>query len=129
VPSQPVAPVQVQTPATPGFEPFPQSGAKPYAPIQAVNPPQVSWGNPSQATYTPGPANNGLAVASLVSSLLCCVPFNSVAAVVMGLIALSQINDNPNQGGKGLAVAGTAIGSISLALTVLGILASMLGNH
>lgn len=129
-PSAPLPPAP-QAPVKPGFEPF-SAAPRPYAPLQSVNPPQQpSWGNPSQATYsyTPRPANNPLAIGSLVSALLCCVPFNSVAAVVMGLIALSQLNDNPNQAGKGLAVAGTAIGSVMLALEVLAVLVSLVNSH
>jgi hypothetical protein len=78
----------------------------------------------------PGPARprgtNGLAVASLVLGLLWLCWLGSVAAVILGHIALSQIK-RTGQAGRGIAIAGlvlgylgvlTAIGAGALTLTV-----------
>lgn len=65
---------------------------------------------------------NSLAVASLacgaislLTTCICCygLPFN-VLGIVLGGIALSQINDNPEQEGKSFAIAGIATGLVSI---------------
>jgi Domain of unknown function (DUF4190)/Domain of unknown function (DUF1707) len=56
---------------------------------------------------------NGFAIASLVFACLWMAWMGSVAAVVCGHIALSQIRAR-GQAGKGLAVAGLAIGYLQL---------------
>lgn len=56
---------------------------------------------------------NTLAVMSLVLSLLCCVPFASTAALVIGIIAQRQIKaTGGRQQGKELALAGTILGGL-----------------
>jgi len=61
---------------------------------------------------------NPLAIASLGSSLAFLLwPLSSLAAVVLGVIALSQMR--PGEGGRGLAIAGIAIGGVVLFLLVL----------
>ncbi|WP_316526504.1 DUF4190 domain-containing protein [Kitasatospora brasiliensis] len=94
----------VTTPAAqPGFHP-----ANPYAPApgQAPLPPFAA----------PGPApTNGLAVGSLVTGLLLVAP----VALVLGIVALTQINRR-KQRGSGMAVAGVALGAAgTLLLAVL----------
>ena len=51
-------------------------------------------------------STNGYAIAALVTSLICCSPLG----IIFGGVAISQINKNPNEDGKGLAIAGLVIG-------------------
>lgn len=60
------------------------------------------------------PGTNGLAIASLVVSLLCCGP----VGLILGLAALNQLKTS-GQDGRGLALAGAIIGGISTAVAVL----------
>jgi len=41
------------------------------------------------------------------------------ASIALGAIALSQIKQNPNQGGRSMAIAGIVLGSISLLMGVI----------
>ncbi|MBS2032665.1 MAG: DUF4190 domain-containing protein [Deltaproteobacteria bacterium] len=124
VPTQPGAPNFPPTPA-------PQNLPAPNAP---------SWGAPAVNPGQPGPiypapanqaasGTNGLAIASLVLGILCCIPFASIAAIVTGALAIQQIDANRTQTGKGLAIAGISLGGISLLFTILGIIGSLVGHH
>jgi hypothetical protein len=108
-------PVQTQDRAPNYIPPYAQNPSAYPVPMQ----PQV--GQPiSQINPSGQPKTNGLAIASLVSGILCCIPFSGVAAIIMGAMAIGQINANPSQQqGKGLAIAGISIGSVSIALVVL----------
>jgi hypothetical protein len=136
-PPQPSAP----TPAAP----TPASYPTPGQPTPTATTPTYS-GNPSASpmpTYTPGASQappvpgypapgayspyqaapqtggtNGLAIASLVLSLLWICGIGSLVAVVFGIIALSQTKKS-GQKGKGLAIAGLVIGSLGLIATVV----------
>ena len=78
---------------------------------------------PSYPVYPPGPApatvpgTNGKAIASIVcgaaSLLLCMCYLPALAAVVLGVIALAEINRS-GQEGQGLAVGGIVLGGLSL---------------
>jgi hypothetical protein len=66
-------------------------------------------------------ANQGLALASMITAIAgvvlggCLGPLPGIAALIMGLVALSQIKKEPDKyGGKPLATAGVIIGSISI---------------
>lgn len=65
-----------------------------------------------------GSRNSGLAIASLVCGLLFFIPLASLAAIILGIIALQKIRKE-GYDGKGLAIAGIALGSISLILIAL----------
>jgi hypothetical protein len=56
----------------------------------------MSINYPSNSSST-----NGHAIAGFVLSLICCAPLG----IVFSAIALSQINKNQNQDGKGIAIA------------------------
>ena len=76
---------------------------------------------PPAPQYVPIPTqkSQGLAIASMITGLAgivigCFGPVPGIAALVMGLVALSQIKRSPEQfGGKPYATAGVIIGSIS----------------
>jgi hypothetical protein len=81
----------------------------PPPPMQAPAPPPNP---PFQYAYPP--TTNGLAVASLVASIFWFFWIGSIAAIVMGHVALGQIKrSNGWEGGTGLAVAGLVIGYLS----------------
>jgi hypothetical protein len=90
-----------------------QSSNAQVPPVQPVAPPvQPMYAQPPVA----GQPTNGLAIAALVTSLVCCGPIG----LVLGLVSLSQINASQGrQGGKGLAIAGIAIGAVTTLIGVL----------
>ncbi|MCP3820738.1 DUF4190 domain-containing protein [Streptomyces sp. A3M-1-3] len=81
------------------------------------------WPPPPQHPYGYGypyqqqqPPLNGLAVASLVLGLLCCLPIG----LVLGIVALSQIK-RKGERGQGLATAGIVLSSVSTLFLVIGL--------
>jgi hypothetical protein len=78
--------------------------------------------------FAPQGAQNGLAIASLVTGILalpttCCCSILSlplgIAACVMGGLALSKIKAAPQMyGGKGLALGGAICGAISILMAI-----------
>jgi hypothetical protein len=114
------------------------SDGKYYPPEAAASTPGSSdptaggpWSSPGGAAYQHGPyaygaqppkqGTNGMAVASLVCSVLgLCCWVTAVAGIVLGHIALSQLNQPDNhESGRGLAIAGLAVGYGVVALGVL----------
>ncbi|HEX7334486.1 MAG TPA: DUF4190 domain-containing protein [Pyrinomonadaceae bacterium] len=70
--------------------------------------------------------SQGLAIASMITGIVglmaggCFGPLPGVAALIMGLVALSQIKKEPEKfGGKPFAIAGVAIGAVSIAFYVV----------
>ncbi len=55
---------------------------------------------------------SGLAIGSLVCSLICCVPVTTIPGILLGIGAMISIGNNPARRGKGLAVAGILLGAI-----------------
>ena len=51
---------------------------------------------------------NSLAITSFVLSIICCSPLG----IILGIVALSQLNKDSSQTGRGLAIAAIALGSI-----------------
>lgn len=73
---------------------------------------------PGLATATAVPTN-GLAIASLVLSIVWLWGIGSILAIIFGVIAKNQIDQSGGaQQGRGLAVAGIVIGSVTLAISV-----------
>jgi hypothetical protein len=64
-----------------------------------------------------------MSIASLVLGIvgipLCFLFIPSLLAVIFGAVALNQIKSDPNQSGRGRAIAGIILGSVALALIVL----------
>ena len=108
-----------QPPSSWQSPPVPQGGS-----AWGASMPPASVGTPYGAP--PQTQQNGLAIASLVCgvlSLLCFFGVTSIPAIVLGFIAMSKIKADPARyGGKGLAIAGIATGSLSLLLVILYIL-------
>ena len=92
------------------------------------SPPEV-WKNPGAWQQPPAPGmvqvgeqpQQSLAIASLVCGLLsitlglitCSGPLLGVVAIVLGIVALTQIKNDPRRfGGKGLAIGGIAVGAL-----------------
>ncbi|GHH40220.1 DUF4190 domain-containing protein [Streptomyces candidus] len=99
----------------------PSYGQSPY--------PQPSYGQPPYAAHPYGPppappAANGLAVASLVTGIVCCVP---PLGLILGLMALAQIKKRGDSG-KGLAVTGIVLSSLSVVLVLVGLLTGGLNS-
>ncbi|WP_175439275.1 DUF4190 domain-containing protein [Streptomyces vilmorinianum] len=124
-PSQPPQDPQPPQQGWPAPEPSNPYGAPvggalgPYAPYGPYGPGAVP------GPYgTPPPGTNGLAIASLVSGVVCCLP---PLGLIFGLIALPQIKKK-NQTGKGLAIAGIVLSSISCLLLVLGLVTGGFGE-
>jgi uncharacterized membrane protein len=60
-----------------------------------------------------------MAIASIVASaigVLCCI--GSIVGIVLGVVALNQIKQS-REGGHGLAIAGIAVGAVTLLLSMI----------
>jgi hypothetical protein len=74
-----------------------------------------------QSAYLPT-RTNGLAIAGFVLSLTsflccCCSPTLYIPGLIFSAIGLSQINRDPTQNGRGLAVAGIILAVLGLLLS------------
>ncbi|WP_433545869.1 DUF4190 domain-containing protein [Streptomyces sp. CA-294286] len=117
----------------PGQSPYgqPPYGQSPYGQSPHPQPsyPQAPYGQSPYAAHPYGPppappAANGLAVASLVTGIVCCVP---PLGLILGLVALAQIKKRGDSG-KGLAVAGMVLSSLSVVLVLVGLLTGGLNS-
>lgn len=92
--------------AYPGHGPYPQSGAYPQ-------PGAYSYAAPNMPAGT-----NGLAIASLITSLAgfaCFLP--GIVGMILGIVSLKQLKTSGEQG-RGMAITGTIIGGVFTALTL-----------
>lgn len=96
-------------------------------------PPPGGYGYPPPGPGYPPPqaavGTNGMAIASLVCSLLgwICV-IGPILGLIFGFIALGQIR-RTGQGGRGIAIAGIVIGVVAIVLgIVVGILSAIGGS-
>ena len=89
----------------------------PYCSAQIAAVPVNMPMNPEQAAFAGVPEKSGKATASLICGILLCLsPFTSIAAVVLGHLALSEIKKSAGRiVGHGTAVAGLVLGYIGLA--------------
>jgi hypothetical protein len=108
-------------PPPPGYPPPPPPYAtfgSPYDMPAGGYPPPPPFGGGYPGAFGP-PRTNQLAIWSLVASVLgfvCCV--GSVAGVVLGVMSLNQIKQS-HEGGRGLAIAGIAVGGLSLLVAIV----------
>ena len=102
----------------------PSGGYPPPPPPEGYPPPPPATGGyappPEYGAPVPQAGNNGLAVASLVCSIVgvFCGGVLSIIGIVLGFVALNQIKRS-GQGGKGMAQAGIIVGIISLILGII----------
>lgn len=101
----------------PGYPPPPGYGPPPgvYAP------PPGPYSQPGYGAPYGQPGTNGMATGSLVSALIAlpaylfCFGFVlSIVGIVLGVVALTQIDKNPGQRGREMAIAGIVIGGVAL---------------
>jgi hypothetical protein len=110
------------------FPEFAAALGHPAAPPVSTYPTSVS------GPLVPGaqPPTNGMAIGGVVCGVLglfCCGPIFSTIALVLSLIALSQINQNPSlYSGKGLAVAGIVLSIIGYLLFIGLLLSGIVGR-
>ncbi|MGW2045374.1 DUF4190 domain-containing protein [Streptomyces sp. NPDC001858] len=92
--------------------PYGPPGPYPQAPYGMA--PYPAWGQPYNPYGRP-PTINGVAIASLVLGILCFLP---AIGLILGIIALVQIKKRGERG-KGMAIAGSILSSLGLALWVM----------
>ncbi|MFF7473915.1 DUF4190 domain-containing protein [Streptomyces sp. NPDC008092] len=110
----PPGPHQPQGPYPPpqsGLPQYPQAAYGQQPPYPGAYQP---WGQ-GYGSYVPQPPVNGLAIASLVLGLLCCLPG---VGLVLGLVGLGQIRRRGERG-RAMAVTGSVLSGLGLALWVL----------
>ncbi|MFI9581349.1 DUF4190 domain-containing protein [Streptomyces sp. NPDC052236] len=96
----------VVDPSNQGWQQYPQ-----YPPYQYPQP-------------APRPAVNGLSIAALVLGIVCCLP---PLGLILGLVSLSQIKKRGERG-KGMAVTGIVLSSISTVLVALALATGGVGD-
>ncbi|MEV7324789.1 DUF4190 domain-containing protein [Streptomyces sp. NPDC093970] len=115
-PQQPQGPYQPPAAGGPQYPqyPQPQYPQGPYGPQPPYPSPYQPWGQGHVPYVLPAPVN-GLAIASLVLGLLCCLPG---VGLVLGVIALIQIRRRGERG-RAMAVVGSVFSGVGLAVWVL----------
>ena len=122
-PASEPADAAVESPAAPVY------ASQGYTSANAQLPPSYSDPNYSSqpkaaATVAAPPASNGLAIAGFVCSLILLPIFpigllSSVAGFILSLMGLSAAKKLPENKGHGLALAGTIISAIRIALRII----------
>ncbi len=106
----------------------PENASEGYKAAQAQLPPSYSNPNytsqPAAAYSAASPASNGLAIAGFVCSLILLPIFpigllSCVAGFILSLMGLSAAKKLPENKGHGLALAGTIISVIRIALRII----------
>ncbi|HZM04551.1 MAG TPA: DUF4190 domain-containing protein [Candidatus Saccharimonadales bacterium] len=72
------------------------------------------------------PKNSQMAVWALVTglvSVLCCCNILGPVSLVLGIIALAQLKNNPQQTGSAFAIAGIVLGIVAIIMMIIGIIA------
>jgi hypothetical protein len=130
--SVPPAGTTVPPPAYPGPPPgtsVPPAGAPPWG-----NPYSPSGFSPAAGPFPAPRQTNGLAIASLACSVAGIIPFffgvSCVVGIVLGFVSLGQIKRAGGvQQGRGLAIAGIAVGFSLIAIFVLFVTLAVVGDH
>ena len=136
------SPIDAATATGPTADPAPSSATPPPAVGPPPPPPTQPAGpagypqQPGDAYSTPGPyavptaarPKSGLSVTSFVLGLLGCIPVASIAAIVVGVLALTR-----KQAMRGLAIAGIVLGALwtvgFIAFFATGTPAKIVGNR
>ena len=119
-------------PPPPGFFGAPPAG--PYGPPPpgmappGFMPPAGFLPPPMYSPYPPPPSNEGMAIGSLVCSLvalplyfMCFIgPVISLLGIVLGIVAVMQGKGRTRTNGRTMAIAGIAIGGASIVVGLLG---------
>lgn len=126
------APQQHPNPAQPAYPARPGPSG-PYAPPAAgyvPTPPAAGNG------YAAAPPTNGLALASMICGLagllgnvfvvfLVMPFFVSLAAVILGHVALSQLKKRPGTGGRGMAITGLVTGYVAVGVAAIAVIVGL----
>lgn len=104
----------IPPPPGPGQPQHPQYPQHPQGPYPSHQAPYAPWAQGYSPYNQPTPVN-GVAIASLVLGILCFLP---ALGLVLGIIALVQIRKKGERG-KGMAVAGSVLSTVGLALWAL----------
>jgi hypothetical protein len=67
---------------------------------------------PFDATAAGPQKTSGLAIASLVCSLICCIPITTILGILLGVGAMISIGGDPAKKGKGMAITGIVLGIV-----------------
>jgi hypothetical protein len=102
-------------------------GAAPYGTSPYGPPTHPGYQNPYQPYPSAARSTNGLAIASLVLGILWLYGLGSLLALVFGYMALRQIKQR-HQGGRGMAIAGTILGWLGVALLVLAVIGAVVAH-
>ncbi|WP_162625245.1 DUF4190 domain-containing protein [Mycolicibacterium llatzerense] len=117
-------------PPPPGFYGAPPAG--PFGPPPGMAPPGYPPPGylppPLYSSYPPPPSNDGMAIGSLVCSLvalplyfMCFIgPVVSLLGIVLGIVAMMQSKGRPRTSGRTMAISGIAIGGASIVIGLLG---------
>jgi hypothetical protein len=108
----------------PGGWSGPASGSSPYTPPNYAPPPVPYTPPPLPSTLGASPnKEQGLAVASVICgalSLVCFGPLTGIVAIVLGFMARSKAQAEPERyGGEGLALAGMILGGLGSVVFIL----------
>lgn len=112
-----------EQPPPPPTQPYAQYQYGQPAGQPVVPPYGQPGGTPQPYVYTPPAPTNGMAIASLIVSVLsltACLGATGFIGAILGHMAKGQIRRNNEQGG-GIATAGVIVGWAGFALFVIGI--------
>lgn len=128
---QPVSAEEGEQPVDEGYA-APENASEGYKAANAQLPPAYSnpnYSSQAKATYTtaPGSDTNVLAIAGFVCSLIF-IPvglgvLTAIAGLVLSILGLGSAKKLPGNKGHGLALAGTIISAIRIALILIGLVA------
>src|SRR6478752_4805226 len=103
------------------YPPPQQYGTPQYGtPPPGYGPPPTGYPAPEYSAYgQPAQKTNSMAIASIVAScigVLCGI--GSIVGIALGIVAMNQIKQT-REGGHGLAIAGIAVGGVTLLINVI----------
>jgi hypothetical protein len=70
----------------------------------------TTFDSPTDPMSPSAQKTSGLAIASLVCSLICCIPPIPLVASLLGILAMISIGSDPAKRGKGMAITGIVLG-------------------